>query len=295
MINLNGLGVAMVTPFNESGAVDYPALQRNTEHLINSDCDFLVVLGTTAETPTLSIDEQRSVLDFIIELNNKRLPIVVGLAGNNTAALCQRIKEFDFKGVDAVLSASPHYNKPTQRGIIEHFKMVADASPKPVMLYNVPSRTASDMDAATTLELAVHKNIFAVKEASGNLGQVDEIIRNKPAGFQVFSGDDALTLAMIASGADGVISVIGNALPKRFGTMVQQALFGQIVEARETHHMLSPIIEAIFVEGNPSGIKSVMSMIGLCEDSVRLPLVPATKELKDSLYSCLADLDVEIA
>lgn len=295
MINLSGLGVAMITPFNKNGAVDYPALQRNTEHLINSDVDFLVVLGTTAETPTLSLEEQRSVLDFIIELNNKSLPVVVGLASNNTAALCSRIKEFDFKGVDAVLSASPNYNKPSQGGIVEHFKKVADSSPKPIILYNVPSRTGSNMSAATTLELAAHDNIIAIKEASGNLSQIDEILRHRPEGFQVFSGDDALTLAMIASGSDGVISVIGNALPKRFGSMVNQALFGQFVEAREMHHSLCPIIDAIFEEGNPTGIKSVMNTIGLCDDSVRLPLVPATKQLRDKLYSCLADLDVEIA
>ena len=284
----------MITPFNKNGAVDYPALQRNTEHLINSDVEFLVVLGTTAETPTLSVEEQRSVLDFIIELNNKRLPIVVGLAGNNTQALCDRISDFDFKGIDAVLSASPHYNKPTQAGIVEHFKKVADASPKPIILYNVPSRTGSNMTAATTLELADHKNIIAIKEASGGLSQVDEILKGRPEGFQVFSGDDALTLAMLASGADGVISVIGNALPKRFGSMVNQALFGQVIEAKEMHHKLCPIITSIFEEGNPSGIKSVMDMIGLCDDSVRLPLVPATKQLRDKLYSCLADLDVEI-
>tara|TARA_Y100000589_G_C27187743_1_gene643376 strand:+ start:1679 stop:2566 length:888 start_codon:yes stop_codon:yes gene_type:complete len=295
MINLSGLGVAMITPFNENGAVDYPALQRNTEHLINSDVDFLVVLGTTAETPTLSLEEQRSVLDFIIELNNKRLPIVVGLASNNTAALCKRIEEFDFNGVDAVLSASPNYNKPSQKGIIEHFNRVADTSPKPVILYNVPSRTGSNMAASTTLELSNHKNIIAIKEASGDLSQVDEILRSKPEDFQVFSGDDELTLAMISSGANGVISVIGNAIPKRFGAMVNQALFGQIVEAREMHHKLNPIIEAIFEEGNPTGIKSVMDIIGLCSDETRLPLVKATKQLRDKLYSCLADLDVEIA
>ena len=295
MIHLSGLGVAMITPFNKNGAVDYPALQRNTEHLINSDVDFLVVLGTTAETPTLSIDEQRSVLDFIIELNNKRLPVVVGLASNNTSAICKRIEEFDFNGVDAVLSASPNYNKPSQKGIIEHFNRVADASPKPIVLYNVPSRTGSNMTASTTIELANHENIIAIKEASGDLSQVDEILRLRPEGFQVFSGDDGLTLAMIASGADGVISVIGNALPKRFGSMVNQALFGQFIEAREMHHKLSPIMEAIFEEGNPTGIKSVMDTIGLCSDSVRLPLVPTTKQLRDKLYSCLADLDVEIA
>ena len=295
MINLNGLGVAMVTPFNVNGTVDYTSLQRNTEHLINSEVDFLVVLGTTAETPTLSLVEQRSVLDFIIELNNKRLPIVVGISSNNTMNLCERIEDFDFNGVDAVLSASPNYNKPSQRGIIEHFTLIAEASPKPVILYNVPSRTGSNMSASTTLELAQHKNIIAIKEASGDLNQVDEILRNKPEGFQVFSGDDGLTLSMISSGANGVISVIGNALPKKFGTMVNQALFGQVVEAREIHHKLSPIIETIFEEGNPTGIKSVMDIIGLCNDAVRLPLVPATKQLRDKLYSCLADLDVEIA
>ena len=295
MINLNGLGVAMITPFNKNGAVDYPALQRNTEHLINSDVGFLVVLGTTAETPTLSFEEQRSVLDFIIELNNKRLPIVAGLASNNTKALCDRISNFDFNGIEAVLSASPNYNKPSQNGIIEHFTHVADPSPKPIILYNVPSRTGSNILASTTLKLAENDNIIAIKEASGDLSQVDEILRNKPDGFQVFSGDDALTLPMISSGADGVISVIGNALPKRFDSMVNQALFGQVIEAREMHHKLCPIIDAIFEEGNPTGIKTVMDIIGLCDDSVRLPLVPASKQLRDKLYNCLAELDVEIA
>lgn len=294
MIKLSGLGVAMVTPFNANGAVDYPALQRITEHLVDS-CDFLVVMGTTGETPTLSVEEQRSVLDFIIEINNKRLPIVVGLGGNNTKALCERISNFDFTGVDAVLSASPYYNKPSQEGIFQHFTAVADASPKPIILYNVPSRTGSNMAASTTLRLAEHKNIAAIKEAGGDLAQIDEIIRNKPEGFSVLSGDDGLTLAMIGSGADGVISVIGNALPKRFGGMVHQALFGQVLDANEMHHKLSPIIEAIFEEGNPAGIKSVMDILGLCGSDVRLPLVPATKKLRDKLYSCLADLDVDLA
>lgn len=294
MIKLSGLGVAMVTPFNANGAVDYPALQRLTEHLVDS-CDFLVVMGTTGETPTLSVEEQRSILDFVIEINNKRLPVVVGLGGNNTKALCERISEFDFKGVDAVLSASPYYNKPTQEGILQHFTAVANASPKPIILYNVPSRTGSNMAASTTLELANHKNIIAVKEAGGDLAQIDEIIRNKPSDFSVLSGDDGLTLSMIGSGAEGVISVIGNALPKRFGSMVHQALFGQILEASEMHHKLSPIIDVIFEEGNPAGIKSVLDILNICNSSVRLPLVPATKNLRDKLYSCLADLDVDLA
>lgn len=294
MIKLSGLGVAMVTPFNANGQVDYPALQRLTEHIVKSS-DFLVVMGTTAETPTLSVEEQRSVLDFVIEINNNRVPVVVGLGGNNTAALCERIKNFDFKGVDAVLSASPYYNKPTQEGIYQHFTAVADASPKPIILYNVPSRTGSNMAASTTVRLADHKNIIAIKEAGGDLAQIDEIIRTKPDDFSVLSGDDGLTLAMIGSGADGVISVIGNALPKRFGGMVHQALFGQVLEAKEMHHKLAPIIEAIFEEGNPAGIKSVLDILNICDDEVRLPLVPATKKLRDKLYSCLADLDVDLA
>ena len=294
MIKLSGLGVAMVTPFNANGQVDYPALQRLTEHIVESS-DFLVVMGTTGETPTLSFEEQRSVLDFVIEINNKRVPVVMGLGGNNTAALCERIKEFDFKGVDAVLSASPYYNKPSQEGIYQHFMAVANASPKPIILYNVPSRTGSNMTAATTVRLSEHKNIIAVKEASGDLAQIDEIIRTKPADFSVLSGDDGLTLAMLGSGADGVISVIGNALPKRFGGMIHQALFGQVLEAKEMHHKLAPIIDSIFEEGNPAGIKSVLDILNICSDNVRLPLVPATKNLRDKLYSCLADLDVDLA
>ena len=290
---LNGLGVAMVTPFNSKGAVDYPALQKLTEHLVNGSCDFLVVLGTTAETPTLSEEEQRRVLDFILEVNAKRLPVVVGLAGNDTAALCRRIGAFDLNGVEAVLSACPHYNKPTQEGLIAHFTAVADASSKPVILYNVPSRTACNLEASSTVKLAEHKNIIAVKEASGDLGQVDYILKNRPSkDFQVFSGDDALTLAIIAGGGDGVISVIGNALPDMFGQMVHQALFGQLNEARHTHLELTSVIKAIFKEGNPAGIKAMLQHLNICEDYVRLPLVSASKELKNEIYSLVAELDV---
>ena len=291
MNKLSGLGVAMVTPFTDKGKVDFPALQKLVEHLISGACDFLVVLGTTAETPTLTLEEQSRVLNFVIEINAKRLPIVVGLAGNDTAALCERIENFDLTGVDAVLSACPYYNKPTQAGLKAHFLAVAEASKKPVMLYNVPSRTACNLEAATTLELAKHPNIFAIKEASGDLAQIDTILRNRPSNFQVFSGDDALTLAMIAAGSDGVISVIGNALPNIFGNMVHQALFGQILEARKAHLELSTSIDAIFEEGNPSGIKSMLEHLGICSSHVRLPLVPATQELKDKIYSCLAELN----
>lgn len=292
---LSGLGVAMVTPFNEKGGIDFPALQRLTENLVNAACDFLVVLGTTAETPTLSEEEQRRVLDFILEVNAKRKPVVVGLAGNNTAALCKRIESFDLSGVDAVLSACPYYNKPTQAGLIAHFEAVANASSQPVILYNVPSRTGCNLEAASTLHLANNPNIVAIKEASGNLVQIDSILLNRPSGFKVFSGDDALTLAMIASGADGVISVIGNAIPDIFGTMVHQSLFGQINEARATHLSLTPIVEAIFKEGNPAGIKAMLEQIGICEAHVRLPLVSATPELKKLIYAQIAELNVTIA
>ena len=291
MNNLSGLGVAMVTPFTVTGKVDFPALQKLVEHLLSGACDFLVVLGTTGETPTLTVEEQRGVLDFVIEINAKRKAIVVGLAGNDTAALCDRIENFDLTGVDAVLSACPHYNKPTQDGLRAHFTAVAEASNKPVMLYNVPSRTGCNLAAKTTLELANHPNIFAIKEASGDLAQIEFILKNRPANFLVFSGDDALTLAMIASGSDGVISVIGNALPNIFGEMVHQALFGQIIEARQVHLDLATSIDAIFAEGNPSGIKAMLEHLGICSSNVRLPLVPATQELKDKIYSCLAELD----
>jgi 4-hydroxy-tetrahydrodipicolinate synthase len=291
MNNLSGLGVAVVTPFTDQKKVDFPALQRLVEHLLSSACDFLVILGTTAETPTLTFEEQRRVLDFVIEINAKRKSIVVGLAGNHTASLCERIENFNLSGVDAVLSACPYYNKPTQKGLIAHFIAVAESSQVPVMLYNVPSRTGCNLNASTTLELAKHPNIFAIKEASGNLAQIDFILKNRPPNFLVFSGDDALTLSMIASGADGVISVIGNALPNIFGEMVHQALFGQIIEARQAHLDLMNPIEVIFSEGNPSGIKAMLEHLGICSSNVRLPLVPATQELKERVYTCLAELD----
>ena len=285
----------MVTPFNEKGGIDLPALQRLTENLVNGACDFLVVLGTTAETPTLSEEEQRRVLDFVLEVNAKRKPVIVGLAGNNTAELCRRIASFDLLGVDAVLSACPYYSKPTQAGLIAHFEAVADASSRPVILYNVPSRTGCNLEAESTLHLANNPNIVAIKEASGNLVQIDSILLNRPSGFKVFSGDDALTLAMISAGADGVISVIGNAIPDIFGTMVHQALFGQINEARATHLSLAPIVEAIFKEGNPAGIKAMLEQLAICEDYVRLPLVSATPELKKIIYTRIAELNVTIA
>ena len=211
-MKLQGLGVALITPFHSDGKVDYPALQRMVEHLISGGCDFLVVLGTTAETPTLSPEEQRSVVDFVVEVNANRLPVVVGVSGNNTVELCSRIRTWDLEDIDAFLVASPAYNKPSQLGIVTHFKAVADAAPKPIVLYNVPGRTASNMSAATTLQLAKHDNVCGIKEASGDLGQIGLILAQRPEGFAVWSGDDALALPTVSMGAEGVISVMGLSL-----------------------------------------------------------------------------------
>ena len=234
-MKLHGLGVALITPFHADGKVDFPGLQRMVEHLATGGCDFLVVLGTTAETPTLSPEEQRSVVDFVVEVNAKRMPLVVGVSGNNTMELCSRIRTWDLEGIDAFLVASPAYNKPSQLGIVKHFKAVAEASPKPIVLYNVPGRTASNMTAATTLELAEHANVCGVKEASGDLGQIGMILAQRPEGFAVWSGDDALAMPTVAMGAEGVISVMGNAYPAEMSRMIQQAAFGQIQEAQQTH------------------------------------------------------------
>lgn len=293
--SLHGLGVAMVTPFGTKGAVDYPALQRLTNHLVRGGADFLVVLGTTGETPVLSADEQRRIVDFVLEVNAGTLPVVVGMAGNDTRALCDRVSTWDLRGVHAILSASPSYNKPPQQGIVRHFQSLADASPCPVMLYNVPGRTASNMQAATTLELAAHPNICGIKEASGDLVQISEVLANRHSDFAVWSGDDALAMPTVAMGAEGVISVLGNALPGRMSTMVQQAAFGQVDEARLTHQALAHLTALLFREGNPAGIKTVLNHLGLMEPHVRLPLVEASKGLRDELYAALANLNVETA
>jgi 4-hydroxy-tetrahydrodipicolinate synthase len=271
-MKLQGLGVALITPFHSDGKVDFPALQRMVEHLASGGCDFLVVLGTTAETPTLSPEEQRTVVDFVIEVNASRMPIVVGVSGNNTVELCARIRTWDLEDVDAFLVASPAYNKPSQLGIVTHFKAVADAAPKPVVLYNVPGRTASNMTAATTLQLAKHDNVCGIKEASGDLGQIGLILAQRPEGFAVWSGDDALALPTVSMGAEGVISVMGNVCPAEMSRMIQQTAFGQIQEAQKTHQALTPIMDLLFVEGNPVGVKVALKHLGICEAHVRLPL-----------------------
>ena len=290
--SLHGLGVAMVTPFNEQGNVDFPALQRMVEHQIEGGTAFLVVLGTTGETPTLSAAEQRRVVDFVLEVNAGRLPVVVGVTGNNTAELCERIHDWDVNGVAAFLVATPAYNKPGQDGLKAHYTAVADAAQRPVILYNVPGRTSCNMSASTTLALAEHPNVIGIKEASGDMEQIGDILAGRPAHFAVWSGDDALAMPTVAMGAEGLISVLGNAFPKPMTAMVEQASFGQTHEARSTHAALKPLMALMFEEGNPAGIKAAMNHLGLCEGDVRLPLTKASAALKDKLYAAIAELEV---
>lgn len=284
MEKFKGLGVALVTPFLENGGVDMAGLQRLVEHNIKNGTDFLVVQGTTGESATLTAEEKKSVLDFVIEINNGRKPIVLGIGGNNTAAIAETLENLDPTGIDGILSVSPYYNKPTQEGIYQHYKKLNEATPLPIILYNVPGRTSSNVSAATTLRIAKEcKNIVAVKEASGNLEQIMEIIMHKPKNFLVLSGDDALTLPHIAAGGDGVISVVGNAFPKRFSKMVHAAMEGDLATARQYHYDLLEIIPMLFAEGNPAGIKRVLSTLGICKDHLRLPLVPVSKGLGEKL------------
>lgn len=291
---LHGLGVAMITPFNDQGMVDFPALQRLVERQHNDGCGFLVILGTTAETPTLSLDERRRVVDFVLEVNAGRLPVVVGVTGNDTQELCERIATWTDEGISGFLVASPAYNKPQQAGLVQHFEAVADAAPRPVMLYNVPSRTGSNMTSETTLTLAKHQNILGIKEASGDLTQIAKILTNRPEQFGVWSGDDALALSTIAMGADGVVSVAGNVLPDRMAAMVQQAMFGQTNEAKTTHLEMTSFLELLFKEGNPAGVKAAMEHLNLCSSKVRLPLVEASESLKAQLYHAIASMDVQV-
>lgn len=271
---LKGLGVAMVTPFDGSGNLDLEALKRLTNFLIDGGVDYLVVQGTTGESPVLTKEEKQVTLDTVCEVNNGRLPIVFGIGGNNTHALAADFDYYDLSGVDAILSASPYYNKPTQEGIYQHYKFLSHHSPLPIIVYNVPGRTASNILPETTLRLATDfANIVAIKEASGNIEQIMQIIQNKPAGFLVISGDDAITLPIIAAGGDGVISVVGNGFPRPFKMMVEAAMNNKMEIAREYHYKIFPIISHLFAEGNPAGIKAVLEYLEIMEAHLRLPLV----------------------
>lgn len=279
MINsrLKGMGVALVTPFKKDESIDFEALARVVEYQIKSGTDYLVVCGTTAETPTLTENEKEEVKKFVLEINRGRLPVVLGIGGNNTRAIIEKVQTTDLTGIEAILSVTPYYNKPSQEGLYQHYAAIAKASPLPVILYNVPGRTGVNMTAATTLRLANEfQNIIAVKEASGNFSQIDDIIKNKPADFMVISGDDGITFPLITLGATGVISVIGNAFPKEFSRMVRLALKGDYDSARIIHHRFTELIELLFVEGNPAGVKSMLAVMGYIENVLRLPLVPNT-------------------
>ncbi len=274
-----GTGVALVTPFDKNKEIDFPALENLINYLINGGIDYLVVLGTTGETATLTTAEKKKIFDFTAEKVNKRIPLVAGLGGNNTLALVEELAAFNSNNYDAVLSVSPYYNKPTQEGIYQHYKAVADASKLPVILYNVPARTGSLVTAETTLRLAEHQNIIATKEASGNFEQFNEIAANKPKDFLLLSGDDPITLPMIALGAKGLISVIGNAVPKQLSIMVNLCLDGKFEEARQSHFDLLNFTRLCFAEGNPAGIKAALKVINICDDEVRLPLIKASGSL----------------
>ncbi|MDX9920416.1 MAG: 4-hydroxy-tetrahydrodipicolinate synthase [Paludibacter sp.] len=294
MINnkLTGMGVALITPFKTDESIDFDALARIVEHQIKNGTDYLVVCGTTAETPTLTDTEKEEVTRFVVNVNAGRLPIVLGVGGNNTKAIVEKLETYDFAGIDAILSVTPYYNKPSQEGLYQHYAAIAKASPLPVVLYNVPGRTGVNMLADTTLRLANEfSNICAIKEASGNFSQIDDIIKNKPADFMVISGDDGITFPLITLGAVGVISVIGNAFPREFSRMVRLALQGDYQSARQIHHRFTELIELLFVEGNPAGVKSMLAVMGFIENKLRLPLVPNTIKTYEKIRLVLNQLN----
>jgi len=289
-----GMGVALITPFKEDESVDFDALQRLVEYQIKNGTDYLVVCGTTAETATLTEEEKDAIARFVIAVNAGRLPIVLGIGGNNTHAVVEKVMHQDLQGVDAILSVTPYYNKPSQEGLYQHFRAIALASKLPIILYNVPGRTGVNMSAATTLRLANDfKNIVAVKEASGIFPQIDDIIKNKPESFVVISGDDGITFPLITLGAVGVISVIGNAFPYEFSRMVRLALNGQYEAAREIHHRFTELITLLFVDGNPAGVKSMLSVMGMIDNKLRLPLVPTTITTFEKIRTVLNQLSIK--
>jgi 4-hydroxy-tetrahydrodipicolinate synthase len=277
---IRGAGVALVTPFAIDGRVDFQSLRNITEHTISKSIDFLVVLGTTAETATLEKNEKQEIIKTILEVNKGRKPIVLGIGGNDTRAVVRQIGDQSFSGIDYLLNVAPYYNKPNQTGLYRHFEAIADCSPVPVIIYNVPGRTGSNISADTTLKLASDQpNIIATKEASGNFDQIMAILRDRPKGFAVFSGDDALTLPILALGAEGVISVVANACPDRMSQMVKFMFEFRITEAQKLHYEMLELVQLIFSEGSPAGIKSALKHMGLCDDGVRLPLTPVSEDL----------------
>jgi len=286
----SGLGVAMVTPFLADGKIDFKGLEKLTNHLITGGVNYLVVQGTTGENVTLSESEKTEVITFVLEVNKGRVPVVLGVGGNNTAEIVAKLSKGLPSGVDGILSVSPYYNKPTQEGIYQHFKAVLQATDLPVILYNVPGRTGSNMLVSTTLRIANDfKNALAIKEASGNVEQIMQLIKDKPVGFDIISGDDGITLPLMAAGAVGVISVIGNALPVQFSALVNACSTGDFAKARKLHYQLYNVYGALFEEGNPGGVKEILKHLNIIDNHMRLPLVPVSENHSKKLYKLLAE------
>lgn len=285
---LRGTGVALVTPFHNDGSVDFKGYRKLVDNLIENKVDYLVPMGTTGESVTLTKSEKQAIFDCTLEVNDGRVPVVAGIGGNNTSELCDYLNHFDPAGFSAILSVSPYYNKPSQEGLFQHYKALAENAPLPIILYNVPGRTGANMTAQTTLRIASSvKNVIGIKEASGNFEQFMQILKNKPKDFLVISGDDGITLPFIALGGDGVISVVGNAFPADFANLTRFALAGDYENARKLHYKLIDIINLLFVEGSPAGIKAALKIKGICEDKVRLPLANISaatfKSLKEAI------------
>ena len=288
-----GLGIALVTPFKQNGEVDYESLLRLVEYQLENGADFFCILATTGETPTLSAEEKLRIKNLVVEKVQVRVPILMGCGGYNTAAVVEELRNGDFKGIDGVLSVCPYYNKPSQEGLYQHFKAIAAATSLPVVLYNVPGRTGVNMKAETTVRLARDcQNIVAIKEASGNLEQVDEIIKNKPRDFDVISGDDSLTFPMVSCGAVGVISVIGNALPREFSKMIRLQMRGEYEPARKIHHRFTDLFSLLFVDGNPAGVKAMLHEMGFIENVLRLPLVPTRISTLQRMSEIMKELKI---
>lgn len=286
-----GLGIALVTPFQADGSIDFDALDRLIEYQIQGGADFLCIMGTTAETPTLSREEKRLLKEHFVERVAGRVPLLMGCGGNNTAAILEELQTENWKGIDGILSVCPYYNKPTQEGLYQHFAAIAKTSPVPVVLYNVPGRTGVNMTAETTLRLAREfENIVAIKEASSNITQMDDIIKNKPKHFDVISGDDGITFPLITLGAVGVISVIGNALPAEFSRMVRLALKGEYNTSLSIHHKFTELFKLLFVDGNPAGVKAMLSEMGLIQNVLRLPLIPTRLTTMEKISQIVRDL-----
>jgi 4-hydroxy-tetrahydrodipicolinate synthase len=291
MKKLRGTGVAIVTPFKNDMSIDFKSFGHVVDHVINGGVNYIVVMGTTGESVTLTKDEKKAIICYILEAIDNRVPLVVGIGGNNTQEVINQVRGLDLKGVDAILSVSPYYNKPTQRGIFQHFKQIATYSPVPVIIYNVPGRTGSNVTADTTLQLAHEcENIAGVKEASGNFEQIMRIIKDKPENFNVISGDDLNTLPIIAAGGAGVISVLANAFPAEWSEMVNQCLKSNFKSAREIQFRFLEMVELLFIDGSPSGVKAMLNVLNLCQNTVRLPLVPVSRTIYTRIQKAMEEI-----